>query len=125
MKSNLHAKWTAILGIGMLGLGFLSAIPTALASGFDALPIEPSARAWFEGNAQDPATAANTGGDDYELLFTARPRTRGRLRAAARNGDTPLTRIGVCTVDRSVVLRGGAGARAGDRPIPPGYSHFR
>ena len=39
--------------------------------------------------------------------------------------ETPLTRIGVCTADRAVVLRCGAGAEAGDRPIPSGYSHFR
>jgi thiamine-monophosphate kinase len=91
----------------------------------EALPIEPAARTWFDAHAVDPATAAITGGDDYELLFTVRPRTRGRLKAAGRNGGTPLTRIGVCTADRAVVLRCAAGARAGDRPIPAGYSHFR
>ena len=91
----------------------------------DALPIEPEARAWFDGRSPDATTAAITGGDDYELLFTVRPRTRGRLKAAARGGDTPLTRIGVCTADRAVVLRCGAGAQAGDRPMPSGYSHFR
>ena len=91
----------------------------------DALPIEPEARVWFDGHTPDATTAAITGGDDYELLFTVRPRTRGRLKAAARGGDTPLTRIGVCTADRAVVLRCGAGAQAGDRPMPSGYSHFR
>ena len=91
----------------------------------DALPIEPEARTWFDGRSPDATTAAITGGDDYELLFTVRPRTRGRLKAAARGGDTPLTRIGVCTADRAVVLRCGAGAQAGDRPMPSGYSHFR
>jgi thiamine-monophosphate kinase len=91
----------------------------------DSLPIGQEARAWFDGHTADPTTAALTGGDDYELLFTVRPRTRGRLKAAARNGDTPLTRIGVCTADRAVILRCGAGAQAGDRPIPAGYSHFR
>jgi thiamine-monophosphate kinase len=87
----------------------------------DALPIEPSARTWFEAHTGDPTTAAITGGDDYELLFTVRPRTRGRLKAAARSGGTSLTRIGICTADRAVILR----CAAGDRPVPPGYSHFR
>jgi thiamine-monophosphate kinase len=91
----------------------------------DALPIEPAARTWFAEHSADPATAAITGGDDYELLFTVRPRTRGRLKAAARNGGTSLTRIGICTADRDVILRCEAGAKAGDRPVPAGYSHFR
>jgi thiamine-monophosphate kinase len=88
----------------------------------DALPIEPAAREWFEAHKADPVLAAMTGGDDYELLFSVRPRTRGRLRGAMRHADTPVTPIGVCTADRAVVLRG---ARAEDRPVPAGYSHFR
>jgi thiamine-monophosphate kinase len=91
----------------------------------EAVPIEPAARAWFDGHTADPTTAAITGGDDYELLFAARPRARGRLDAARQHGDAPLTRIGVCTADRAVVLRCGVGARANDRPMPAGYSHFR
>jgi thiamine-monophosphate kinase len=87
-----------------------------------ALPIEPAARTWFDGQAQDAMHSAITGGDDYELLFTVRPRTRGRLKAAMRQGDTPLTRIGVCTAERAVVLRSEG---AGDRQMPSGYSHFR
>ncbi len=58
------------------------------------------------GRHRTPCTPRITGGDDYELLFTVRPRTRGRLKAAMRPGDTPLTRIGVCTADR-----GGRAAR--------------
>ena len=42
-----------------------------------------------------PVAEALTGGDDYELLFAVRPRTRGRLAAATRHGGVPLTRIGV------------------------------
>lgn len=88
----------------------------------DVLPVEPAARSWFEAHSHEPALAAMTGGDDYELLFTVRPRTRGRLRAAMRPGGIGLTRIGVCTADRAVVLRR---AGAGDQPVPAGYSHFR
>ncbi len=90
-----------------------------------ALPLEPAARAWFErrpGDAQTAVMAAMTGGDDYELLFTVRPRTRGRLEAAMRRGDTVLTRIGVCTAEPTLILRGEDGS---DRPMPSGYSHFR
>lgn len=80
-----------------------------------ALPIHSGARKWFASRGLDPvAEAVRT--DDYELIFTVRPRWRGRLTAAVRAG-VPLTRIGVCTPDREV--------RLGDRPMPAGYSHFR
>ena len=86
----------------------------------DLLPIDPDTRAFFEAHGQDPVTAALTGGDDYELLFTVHPRTRRRLSAALRHGGAPLTRVGVCTEDSRVVLK-----RAGtESPMPPGYGHF-
>ncbi len=37
---------------------------------------------------------ALTGGDDYELVFTAPPEARAAVRAAARASATPVTRIG-------------------------------
>jgi thiamine-monophosphate kinase len=87
----------------------------------DALPIDADARSFFESQGQDAATAAVTGGDDYELLFTVRPRTRRRLSAALLHGGAPLTRVGVCTEGSSVVL-----TRAGaESPMPSGYGHFR
>ncbi|OLC76451.1 MAG: thiamine-phosphate kinase [Acidobacteria bacterium 13_1_40CM_4_65_8] len=87
-----------------------------------ALPIEPCAREVFAARGADPVTEAITGGDDYELLVAVRPRTRGRLAAAIRHGGVPLTRIGVCTEDRAVVLS----RDGGDTPLPGGgYSHFR
>jgi len=60
--------------------------------------------------------------DDYELLFTVRPSSRGRLRAVkSRAGDLPITRIGIVTRDTRIVLRTGSG----DRDLPAGYEHFR
>jgi len=60
--------------------------------------------------------------DDYELLFTVRPSSRGRLRAVKSHaGDLPITRIGVVTRDTRIVLR----SVAGDRDLPAGYEHFR
>jgi len=87
-----------------------------------ALPIEPCVREVFAARGADPVAAAITGGDDYELLVAVRPRTGGRLAAAIRHGGVPLTRIGVCTEDRAVVLS----REGGDTPLPrEGYSHFR
>jgi thiamine-monophosphate kinase len=87
-----------------------------------ALPLHPAARRWFEERGADAVRAALAGGDDYELLFTVRPRRRGRLRAARqRAGRVAITRIGVVTAERGVVLK------RGDReePMPSGFAHFR
>ena len=35
-----------------------------------------------------------TGGDDYELAFTAPPAARAAVQAAAQRAATPVTRIG-------------------------------
>jgi len=85
----------------------------------DALPIEPAARAWFEAHGGD-AVAACMASDDYELLVATRPRLRGRFAAAVRHADVPLTRIGICTPDRAVLLR----QNGADAPLPRGYTHF-
>ena len=90
----------------------------------DALPIDPEARRWFTSRPADPIAAALTGGDDYELLFTARPRARKPLHAACRSAGVSVTRIGVCTADRAIALHG-AGAPPSDAGWPRGYSHFR
>jgi thiamine-monophosphate kinase len=87
----------------------------------DALPIDRCARGVLAAGGGDPIAEAITAGDDYELLVAAPPRARGRLAAAIRHGGVPLTRIGVCTDDRAIVLcRDGV-----DEPLPRGgYRHF-
>jgi len=45
-----------------------------------------------------------TGGDDYELVFTAPQAARQALDAVALNCNTPVTRIGSITLDRAVLL---------------------
>ena len=88
----------------------------------EALPIDEEALAWFAQRRADPAIAALAGGDDYELVFTARPSHRGRLRAVRQHiGGLPLTKIGVVTRGRDLVLR----TAAGDRELPTGFEHFR
>lgn len=87
----------------------------------DALPIDAGARAWFEARGRDATLDAVAGGDDYELLVAVRPRTRSRLAAATRDGGAPLTRIGVFTEDRALIIR----RATGDVALPSGYGHFR
>ncbi len=85
-----------------------------------AIPIEPSARRWFEAEGRDPVEAALAAGDDYELLFTAPPKYRSRVTAIARV-DGPLTRVGTMTADARVMIS----HRGTLRPLPDGYQHFR
>ena len=86
----------------------------------DAIPMEPGARTWSQAHGRHPLSAC-WAGDDYELLFTASPRARGRLRAVQRlTGDLPITRIGVVTKTRGVTLR----TPRGHEPVPHGFAHF-
>jgi thiamine monophosphate kinase len=90
-----------------------------------ALPIDPSARDWFESRGTDPLAEALAGGDDYELVFTVSPKLRRRLRAVARQAGTRFTRIGVCTPELDLRLRDSSGDRPIDMLLPRGFSHFR
>jgi thiamine monophosphate kinase len=87
----------------------------------DLVPIDDHARQWFERRGADTTLSAVAGGDDYELLFIVPARRQGRLRGVARLvKDLPLTRIGVVTKERDVVLR-----RAGRlEALPNGFDHF-
>jgi thiamine-monophosphate kinase len=88
----------------------------------DALPIADAVRRWHVDHNGDPAAMALQGGDDYELLFTARPSHTGRLRdVKAHAGSLPITKIGEVTSDRRLTVR----TPAGDTPLPDGFEHFR
>jgi thiamine-monophosphate kinase len=87
----------------------------------EALPIPGEVRRWFEQRRADPAIAALAAGDDYELLFTSRPAHRGRLRAVRSHlGDLSITKIGVVTRRRDVVLE----TATGRQELPRGFEHF-
>jgi thiamine-monophosphate kinase len=85
------------------------------------LPIADAVRAWHLGSGRDVTATAISAGDDYELLFTSRPAQRGRLRSVRRYvGDLPITRIGVVTKARDVLLQD----EHGTRDLPGGYEHW-
>lgn len=87
-----------------------------------ALPLDEGVREWHAREGGDPIETALVGGDDYELLFTVRAAHRGRLRGACRHfSSLPVTRIGVVTKERQLVVRDDTGSR----PLPEGYEHFR
>ena len=87
-----------------------------------AIPLADGVTEFYESRGTDPLCAALAGGDDYELLFTARPAWRGRLKAVrSQAGDLPITKIGVVTSDTRLIVR----SAAGDRDLPAGFEHFR
>jgi thiamine-monophosphate kinase len=86
-----------------------------------AVPLAADARQWFDTHGGDSVREAITGGDDYELLIACRPASRRRFAAAAKESRVPLTRIGVCTAGRAVVLK----RSGGEEPMPRGYAHFQ
>ena len=81
----------------------------------EALPASAALRAAFDGDARRVLQA--TGGDDYELCFTAPPAQRDALQALAAPLALPLTCIGVIVEGGGVTCDGvGQGAS--------GYQHF-
>jgi len=83
----------------------------------DALPLSAAAR-----EVPGAREAALSGGDDYELLFTAAPGRNTAIAALARQLGIPLTRIGA--------IRAGSDLRildaSGQAIVPPskGWQHF-
>lgn len=87
----------------------------------DDLPLSAAYRKLAGNNGTKYAL---TGGEDYELLFCARRRDRGRITKIQQRTRTPVTRIGSC-------IAAGSGITVIDRqgkPVAtpfPGYDHFK
>jgi len=86
----------------------------------ESLPLDPDLEAAGLGGA-DLLSLALDGGEDFELLFTVRPRDASKLPREV--GGVPVTRVGEITAGRgrlSLVRQGRA------RPLRPGgFEHFR
>ena len=88
----------------------------------DSLTCDPEATAWQSTHPDARLDLVLSGGDDYELLFTARPKSAGRLRhVRTRLGDLPITRIGRITRASSLLVVD----ENGTHELPAGYEHFR
>jgi thiamine-monophosphate kinase len=96
-------------------------------SGLGAVVDEPSvplSEAVREALREHPALMVSvlTGGDDYEILFTAPPAAREKIAALARKLELPITRIGAMRGGEGVkVLRADGSARSLDSQ---GWQHF-
>ena len=58
-----------------------------------AVPLSPAAREMIAGSG-DRLISALTGGDDYEILFTASDATGIQIASLSRELGVPITRIG-------------------------------
>jgi thiamine-monophosphate kinase len=88
----------------------------------EAVPLSAAGHAWFDGrvDAQAALEKLVTGGDDYEIAFTASPRDEPVLRREAERRHLRLTRIGRVTAGQGVVARLGGQPLTFDRP---GFTH--
>lgn len=68
-------------------------------------------------------TCTLSGGDDYELVFTAPPSQREAVSQASRNSQTRVTRIGTVVEDQGIDLRGADGQAIHARFAS--FDHFR
>ena len=88
-----------------------------------ALPVDNATRGVALALGEDAGALALAGGDDYELLFTARPEDVARVRAAALAAGSPATVIGAITPPEE-----GLRVRAPDGAIRPlaarGWDHL-
>lgn len=86
----------------------------------DMLPTSEVLRDAF--SAKDRRVLQATGGDDYEVCFTAAPDKRAAIVAASRKVNVPVTRVGRIVAGNEVQA-----LDADDRPWQPpttGYRHF-
>lgn len=73
----------------------------------EVVPLSAAGQAWFDGrvDAQAALEKLVTGGDDYEIAFTASPRDEPALRREAERRHLRLTRIGRVMPGTGVVAR--------------------
>lgn len=88
----------------------------------ETVPLSAAGQAWFDGRVDEQAALEKlvTGGDDYEIAFSASPRDEGALRREAERRHLRLTRIGRVVAGQGVIVR------FGGQPLTfahPGYTH--
>jgi thiamine-monophosphate kinase len=85
----------------------------------DKLPLSQAYRA-----VAGDTTFALAGGEDYELLFCARRRDRGRIEELQKRVNATITRIGQCVSFREGITVIGPGGKA-RRIRQRGHDHFQ
>jgi thiamine-monophosphate kinase len=89
----------------------------------DKIPISPACRAYAQAIGVSPIRLALTGGEDYELLFTASPRNCDTIDGQTRTRGYRMTRIGTIRPQRFGIQITSDGRT---QPMPAtSYEHFR
>lgn len=116
--------WSAAIDVSD-GIG-VDAARLARASGLravielDSLPVSSALAACGALEHKDPLDWILSGGDDYELLFSAPESALGQVEALSTR-EVPITRVGFLERGDGAILRG----RIGDRDIAAlGHDHF-
>ncbi|HEY0375673.1 MAG TPA: thiamine-phosphate kinase [Pyrinomonadaceae bacterium] len=134
LRPEPRVPWGALLGEEHLATAMIDVSDglssdlahLARASGAGAIieaarvPIDPAVISLCGRRALDPLLLALHGGEDFELLFTTRPRDLARLPRAL--GGVPLTYVGDVTDEAGRVLIS-EGSRVW-RLDPQGFTHF-
>ncbi|MFT4913880.1 MAG: thiamine-monophosphate kinase [Brevundimonas sp.] len=104
-------------------LGHLAvASGVALEIDLGTLPVSAAGLAWLDGRVdpEDARVQLATGGDDYEIAFTARAGEEDNLRRAAERQHLRLTTIGRVVAGTGVTVRSGGRVVAVGQP---GWTH--
>ncbi len=72
----------------------------------DAVPLSPAFKALYQSTPEEGLKTAVTGGDDYELLFTAPPSERATIENLSLQLALPITRIGITQAGMGILLIG-------------------
>lgn len=86
----------------------------------DALPASPMLLAFAPAHRR---VFQASGGDDYELCFTAPAQRRDEVLRACADVETPVARVGRIVVGEGIHVMDGAGRPW--QPVRMGYDHFR
>ncbi len=87
------------------------------------VPVAPGVLYWEAKRNLDPVQLALTGGEDYHLLFTARPEDRAGLKALAKQHQVELTEIGqIVDASEGVSVIGRDGRKS---DLAKGFEHFQ
>ncbi|MEO6155726.1 MAG: thiamine-phosphate kinase [Thermomonas sp.] len=123
LGKSLRAIAHACIDVSDGLLADLGHVCTASAVGaavdIDALPASAALRSAFDRAMRQDLQA--TGGDDYELCFTASPDARAAIKAASRDLEVDLTPIGMIVATPGVTARTAEGAWSAPAA---GWVHF-
>lgn len=82
----------------------------------------PLSDAYRELAGKDGDSHALRGGEDYELLFCARPRNRGRIEKLSHQARLAISRVGRCVEGRRIFVRDSSGRAT--TLSAAGHDHF-